>query len=69
MADEARRRMEMEAALKQIKTIQKRQTRTIGRTWRLDVSLPTLALQGGLVFAIGVLVGLGAFVLFRILFS
>ncbi len=69
MADETRRRMEMEAALKQIKNIQKRQAKNRGRTWRLDVSLPRLALQGLLVFAVGVLVGLGAFVLFRILFA
>lgn len=70
MADEARRRMEMEAALKQIKTIQKRQAKNRGRrVWRLDVSLPKLALQGFLALGIGVLVGLGAFVLYRIVFA
>lgn len=69
MADEARRRMEMEAALKQIKTIQKRQAKNRGRVWRLDVSLPKLALQGFLALSVGVLVGLGAFVLYRIVFA
>ena len=67
MANETRRRMEMEATLRQIQGIQKRQAKSRGRIWRLDVSLPRLALQGGLVFSLGVLVGLGAFVLFRIL--
>ena len=68
MADENRRRMEMEAALKQIKTIQKRQSRNRSRSWRLDVSIGKLAVQGFMLFGIGVLVGLGAFVLFRIVF-
>jgi hypothetical protein len=68
MPDEARRRLEMEAALKQIKNIQKRQARMRGRAWQLDVSLPKMILQGAAVFAIGVLVGLGVFVLFQILF-
>lgn len=68
MADEVRRRMEMQAALKQIKTVQKRHSRNRNRIWRLDVSLPRLAAQGALCFAVGVLVGLGAFVLFRIVF-
>ena len=58
----------MEAALKQIKNIQKRQAKMRGRTWQLDVSLPKLIIQGAGVFAMGVLVGLGAFVLFQILF-
>ncbi len=69
VADEARRRLEMEAALKQIKNIQKRQAKNRGRNWRLDVSLPKLAFQGVLVFGVGMLVGLGAFVLFRIVFA
>ena len=66
MPDDARRRLEMEAALKQIKTIQKRQTRSGKRRWRLDVSLPVLAIQGLGVFIIGVLVGLGLYVLYNI---
>lgn len=66
MADEERRRMEMEAALKQIKTIQKRHAKNKSRGWKLDVSLPKLAFQGVLVFLLGILVGLGAFVLFKI---
>ena len=66
MPDDARRRLEMEAALKQIKTIQKRQTRSGKRRWRLDVSLPILAMQGLGVFIIGVLVGLGLYVLYNI---
>lgn len=69
MSDEARRRMEMEAALKQIKNIQKRQAKNRGRSWRLDVSVPKLAIQGIVVFGIGVLVGMGAYVLFGILFG
>lgn len=69
MADEARRRLEMEAALKQIKNIQKRQAKNRRRAWRLDVSLPKLAFQGLIVFGVGVLVGLGAFVLFRVVFT
>ena len=69
MADEARRRMEMEAALKQIKNIQKRQSKGRRRAWRLDVSLPKLALQGFGTFCIGTLVGMGVFVLFWIAFS
>lgn len=69
MGDEARRRVEMEAALKQIKNIQKRQARNRGRTWRLDVSLPKLAFQGIGAFCIGLLVGMGIFVLYWIAFS
>lgn len=69
MGDEARRRLEMEAALKQIKTIQKRQARNRGRTWRLDVSFPRLAMQGIAVFCIGLLVGMGIFVLYWIALS
>lgn len=69
MGDESRRRVEMEAALKQIKTIQKRQARNRGRTWRLDVSIPRLAVQGIGVFCIGLLVGMGIFVLYWIAFS
>ena len=69
MPDDARRRLEMEAALKQIKTIQKRQTRSGKRRWRLDVSLPVLAIQGLGVFIIGVLVGLGLYVLYNIVFG
>ena len=69
MPDEARRRLEMEAALKQIKTIQKRQGKSGKRRWRLDVSLPILAIQGLGVFIVGVLVGLGLFVLYSILFG
>ncbi len=66
MADDARRRVEMEAALKQIKSIQKRQAKSRKRTWRLDVSLPKLCLQGLGMFCIGLLVGMGAFVLYWI---
>ncbi|MCC8180110.1 MAG: hypothetical protein LIP23_04260 [Planctomycetes bacterium] len=66
MADDARRRMEMEAALKQIKSIQKRQAKNRPRRWKLDVSLPRLAFQGILAFGVGVMVGLGAFILYRI---
>lgn len=69
MADDARRRMEMEAALKQIKSIQKKQAKNRRRSWRLDVSVPKLAIQGIAVFCIGVLVGMGAFVLLSVLFS
>lgn len=68
VADDARRRVEMEAALKQIKTIQKRQAKNRTRSWRLDVSIGKLAFQGLLTFGVGVLVGLGVFVLFRIVF-
>lgn len=68
MPDDARRRLEMEAALKQIKNIQKRQTRGGGKRWRLDVPLSTLALQGFGLFVIGLLVGLGFFVLYRVVF-
>lgn len=67
MAEEPRRKLEIQAALKQIKDYQKRQTRKGGRRWRLDVSLPALAAQGLAVFVLGVLVGLGLFVLFRII--
>jgi hypothetical protein len=66
MADDARRRLEMQAALKQIKNIQKRQAKPGGRRWRLDVSLSRLAVQGVGVFIIGLLVGLGLFVLYSI---
>jgi hypothetical protein len=66
MADDARRRVEMEAALKQIKSIQKRQAKNRKRTWRLDISLPRLCLQGAGMFCIGLLVGMGAFVLYWI---
>ncbi|MCC8165561.1 MAG: hypothetical protein LIQ31_05290 [Planctomycetes bacterium] len=69
MTDENRRRLEMEAALKQIKNIQKRQAKNRSRTWRLDVSLTTMALQGFGAFCIGVLVGMGVFVLFWIAFT
>ena len=69
MPDDARRRLEMEAALKQIKTIQKRQTGGGKRRWRLDVSLPVLAIQGLGVFVVGVLVGLGLYVLYNIVFG
>lgn len=69
MGDDARRRVEMEAALKQIKTIQKRQAKHRGRTWRLDVSIPKLALQGIGAFCIGLLVGMGIFVLYWIAVS
>lgn len=67
MPEDARKRLEMEAALKQIKNIQRRQQRKGGkRQWRLDVPLSRLAWQGIGVFVIGVLVGLGLFVLYRI---
>ena len=69
MSDEARRRLEMEAALKQIKNIQKRQARNKKRVWRLDVSLPKLAVQGIGAFCIGILVGMGIFVLVWIAFT
>ncbi|MDR1744152.1 MAG: hypothetical protein LBS30_00170 [Planctomycetota bacterium] len=69
MAEDPRRRVEMEAALKQIKTIQKRQARIRKRAWRLDVSVPRLCAQGFGAFCVGVLVGMGAFVLFWIAFS
>ncbi|MDR1535867.1 MAG: hypothetical protein LBU64_12370 [Planctomycetota bacterium] len=68
MSDEARRNLEIEAALKQIKTMQKRQARRRGRAWRLDVSWPKLILQCLVVFSIGILVGLGGFVLLQIIF-
>lgn len=70
MTDENRHRAEMNAALKQIQSFQKRQTK--GRRsagWKLDVSLPKLALQGLGTFCIGILVGMGIFVLFWILFN
>lgn len=67
MPDDVRKRLEMEAALKQIKNIQRRQQKGGRRRWRLDVPLSTLALQGVGVFVIGVLVGLGLFVLYRLL--
>ncbi len=63
MSDEARRRLEMEATLKQIKSIQRRQAQSRKRAWRLDVSLPKLAAQGLGMFCLGVLVGMGLFVL------
>ncbi len=69
MADDARRRLEMEAALKQIKNIQKRQAKQRRGVWRLDVSLPKLALQGIGAFLVGVLVGMGMFVLYWIAFT
>ena len=69
MPNESRRRLEMEAALKQIKTIQKRQGKGGKRRWRLDVSLPILAIQGLGVFVVGLLVGLGLFVLYSIVFG
>ena len=68
MADEARRRMEMEAALKQIKNIQKRQAKR-GRSWRLDVSIPKMAFQGILAFCVGILVGMGVYVLLGVLMA
>lgn len=68
MPEDPRRRLEMEAALKQIKSIHKRQARKAVRQWRLDVSLPRLSFQGLVVFTIGFLVGLGLYVLYRILF-
>lgn len=69
MSDEARRRLEMEAALKQIKDVQKRQGKTRRRPWRLDVSIPKMAVQGIAAFCVGVLVGMGVFVLFWIAFN
>lgn len=69
MPNDARKRLEMEAALKQIKTIQRRRRRGGKKRWRLDVPLSALALQGVGVFIIGVLVGLGLFVLYRLLVS
>lgn len=68
MADDPRRAIEMKAALQQIHNRQKGQGRKAGR-WRLDVSLPKLAVQGMLVFLIGVLVGLGLFVFARVVFD
>lgn len=69
MSDEARRRLEMEAALKQIKDVQKRQGKTRRRPWRLDVSILRMAVQGIAAFCVGVLVGMGVFVLFWIAFN
>ncbi len=69
MSDEARRRLEMEATLKQIKNIQKRQARGRGRAWRLDVSLAKMAVQGIGAFCVGVLVGMGIFVLVWVAFN
>lgn len=69
MSDDARRRLEMEATLKQIKSIQKRQAQNRKRVWRLDVSLPRLAAQGAGVFCLGVLVGMGLFVLAWVAFN
>ena len=67
MPDDARKRLEMEAALKQIKSIQKRQSKGDGQHWRLDVPLATIAWQGMGVFVVGILVGLGLFILYRII--
>ena len=67
MPDDARKRLETEAALKLISSIQKRQSKGDGRRWRLDVSLSTIAWQGMGVFVIGILVGLGLFILYRII--
>ncbi len=69
MSDEARRRLEMEATLKQIKSIQKRQARNKSRAWRLDVSLAAMAVQGIGAFCVGVLVGMGLFVLVWVAFN
>jgi hypothetical protein len=69
MSDDARRRLEMEATLKQIKNIQKRQAHNRKRPWRLDVSVPRLAAQGIGVFGLGVLVGMGLFVLVWVAFN
>ena len=67
MAEDNRRDREIKAVLRQLKT--KQQTDAGPRRWRLDVSLPTLAWQGGTAFLVGFLVGLGLFVLQSVLFT
>lgn len=68
MPDEKPRRLEVEAALMQIRSVQQQQTRQRPvKRWRLDVSFARLALQSLLIFGVGMLVGLGGFVLYRLI--
>lgn len=62
MPEDKRHRRECDALLKQIKGMQQ----DAARKWRLDVPLGKLALQGIGVFVIGILVGLGLYVLFDV---
>ena len=68
MADDNRREREIKAVIRQLKSKQA-QTDPAPRRWRLDVPLTTLAWQGGVAFLVGFLVGLGLFVLQRVLLT
>lgn len=65
MGENTRHKRELDAALKQIKEIKKRAE----RSWRLDVPLGKLAVQGIGIFALAFLVGLGLGVLWKLLFT
>lgn len=73
MEEDTKRRSEMQVAMQQIRSAQSRQTRTIVRQrvkkWRLDVPMTKMAIQGILTFGVGILVGLGAFVLYSVVFT
>jgi len=60
--DPKRHQRELKAALKQIRHFQERTS----RRWRLDISLTRLAAEGIGVFLVGILVGLGLYVLYAL---
>lgn len=68
MTDDKRRKLEADAVLKQIKEYNRKNPLPSQEgKWRLDVSLGRLALEGIGVFVVGILVGLGLWVLFEAL--
>ena len=62
MAEDKRHKKELESALKQIKTIQARGA----RSWRLNVPVWRLAMEGMSIFLLGLFVGRGLYWLYEI---
>ncbi len=62
MTEDKRHSRELKATLKQIRNFHHRE----GPRWRLDISLARLAIEGIGLFALGILVGLGLYVLYEL---
>ena len=65
MTDDQRHERELKATLRQIRERHSRK----GPRWRLDISLGRLAIEGIGVFIVGILVGLGLYVLYELALS
>ncbi len=65
MTEDKRHQRELQATLKQIRKFHKDKV----PRWRLDISLGRLAIEGIGVFLVGILVGLGLYVLYELVTS